>query len=104
MSGGSDRFFFVFTSFTLVLFKYFFKTPAVLNLSFHTRTTLFALKHPKAKACFGIVRIFTLGKLSDASMMGRLNTSSPQQKMITVIYTTKKFGSDKIVRTSTPLC
>ena len=55
-------FFFVFTSFTRVLFKYFFKTPAVLNLSFHTRTTLFALKDPKAKACFWYCKDFYIGK------------------------------------------
>ena len=104
MSGGSDRFFFVFTSFTLVLFKYFFKTPAVLNLSFHTRTTLFALKEPKAKACFWYCKDFYIGKTKRRLHDGKTETSSPQQKMITVIYTTKKFGSDKIVRTSTPLC
>ena len=54
--------FFVFTSFTLVVFKYFFKTPTVLNLSFHTRTALFALKDPKAKACFWYCKDFYIGK------------------------------------------
>ena len=68
MSGGSGSgsgrhfFFFVFTSFTLVLFKHFFKTPAVLNLSFHTRTTLFALKDPKAKACCWDCNVFYIDK------------------------------------------
>ena len=55
-------FFFVFTSFTLVLFKYFFKTPALLNLSFHTRTSLFALKEPKPKSCFGDCKDIYIGK------------------------------------------
>ena len=55
------------------------KTLAVLNLSFHTRTALIALKDPKSftKLVFGIVMFCTSVKPSDGSMIGRLNTSSP---------------------------
>ena len=44
-----------------------------------TRTALIALKDPTSftKLVVGIVIIFTLVKLSDGSMTGRLNTSSP---------------------------
>ena len=44
-----------------------------------TRTALIALKDRKAviKLVVESVMIFTLVKISDSSMMGRLNTSSP---------------------------
>ena len=60
----------------------FFETLAVLNISFHVRTTLIALKDPKSftELVVGIVMIFTLVKQSDGSMIARLNTSSPSQK------------------------
>ena len=60
---------------TLVLIlRYFFKTPAVLNLSLHTRTALIALKDLKSftNLVVRIVMIFTLVKPSDGSMIGRL--------------------------------
>ena len=42
-------------------------------------TALIALKDPKSftELVVGIVMIFTMVKLSDGSMLGRLNTSSP---------------------------
>ena len=51
----------------------------MLNLSFHARTTLIALKDPKSftQLVVDIVMIFTLLKLSAGSMIARLNTSSP---------------------------
>ena len=51
----------------------------MLNLSFHARTALIALKDPKSftQLVVDIVMIFTLLKLSDGSMIARLNTSSP---------------------------
>ena len=73
----TDFFFWYLLVLLLCYLNIFFKTPTVLNLSFHTRTALFALKDPKAKACCWDCKDFTLGKLSDGSMIGRLNTSSP---------------------------
>ena len=54
----------VFTSFTLVLIqRWSFKTPIVLNLSFYTRTAFIALKDPKSftKSVVGI-NDFYIGK------------------------------------------
>ena len=51
----------------------------MLNLSFHARTALIALKDPKSftQLVVDIVMIFILLNLSDGSMIARLNTSSP---------------------------